>query len=134
MIKQSISCDICGSQKRQANHWFVAYETAGELRIGDWNSSHLLFPESKHLCGESCVHKLVGEFLANSVHALARVAETAETQEVARSKMAINSTGDADLSSHSLTSAARGLTRFGLHSTRAPERLRNYTCAGNRTS
>ncbi len=41
MIRRVITCDICGSQKQQANHWFVACEKSGELRISGWNSLYL---------------------------------------------------------------------------------------------
>lgn len=69
MIRQVITCDICGSQKRQTNHWFVAWEESGELRITGWNSLHLLSPEKKHLCGETCAHKLISHFLPRLVEA-----------------------------------------------------------------
>lgn len=67
MIRQAISCDICGSEKRQTNHWFVAYEQAGELRISGWTSRHRMRTDSKHLCGQTCLHKLVDEFMAKSI-------------------------------------------------------------------
>ncbi|HTW81317.1 MAG TPA: hypothetical protein VME23_17350 [Terracidiphilus sp.] len=67
MIRQAISCDICGSEKRQTNHWFVAYEFGGELRLSGWSSRHRLRPGSKHLCGQTCLHKLVDEFMAKSI-------------------------------------------------------------------
>jgi hypothetical protein len=67
VIRQAITCDICGSQKHQTNHWFVAYEESGELRIRGWNSLHLLSHETKHLCGEACVHKLISYFLMRLV-------------------------------------------------------------------
>ena len=67
MIRQAISCDICASEKRQTNHWFVAYEQAGELRISGWSSRHKLRPGSKHLCGQTCLHKLVDEFMAKAI-------------------------------------------------------------------
>jgi len=67
VIRQAISCDICASEKRQTNHWFVAYEKAGELRVSGWNSRHRLRPGSKHLCGQTCLHKLVDEFIAKSI-------------------------------------------------------------------
>jgi hypothetical protein len=67
VIRQAITCDICGSEKRQTNHWFVAYEVGGELRMGGWTSRHRLRPESKHLCGQTCLHKLVDEFMAKSI-------------------------------------------------------------------
>ena len=67
MIRQVVTCDICGTQKQQTNHWFLASEESGELRISGWNSSHLLSPEAKHLCGETCAHKLISQFLMKLV-------------------------------------------------------------------
>jgi len=67
VIRQAISCDICGNEKRQTNHWFVAYDRGGELRVAGWSSRNRLRPGSKHLCGQTCVHKLVDEFMANAI-------------------------------------------------------------------
>ena len=67
MIRQAISCDICGTEKRQTNHWFVAYEQGGELRVSGWTSRHRLRADSKHLCGQTCLHKLMDEFMAKSI-------------------------------------------------------------------
>ncbi len=67
MIRQAISCDICAAEKRQTNHWFVAYEQGGELRVSGWTSRHKLRQDSKHLCGQTCLHKLVDEFMAKSI-------------------------------------------------------------------
>jgi hypothetical protein len=67
MIRQAISCDICAAEKRQTNHWFVAYEQGGELRVSGWTSRHRLRQDSKHLCGQTCLHKLVDEFMAKSI-------------------------------------------------------------------
>lgn len=67
VIRQVITCEICGSQKQQTNHWFVAYEESGELRISGWNTLHLFCPETKHLCGETCAHKLISHFLMGLV-------------------------------------------------------------------
>lgn len=66
MIRQAISCDICGNEKRQTNHWFVAYEHAGELRVSGWNSRARSKTGTKHLCGQTCLHKLVDEFIARA--------------------------------------------------------------------
>jgi hypothetical protein len=83
MIQQVITCDVCGTPKRQSNHWFVACEQSGELRIGGWRSLHLFSPETKHLCGETCVHKLISHYLMRLVDggtpASADKAEAAET-------------------------------------------------------
>ena len=67
MIRQAISCDICATEKRQTNHWFVAYEQGGELRMSGWNSRYKLRQGAKHLCGQTCLHKLVDEFMAKSI-------------------------------------------------------------------
>jgi hypothetical protein len=67
VIRQAISCDICASEKKQTNHWFVAYEQGGELRVGGWNSRNRLRPGSKHLCGQTCLHKLMDELMAKSI-------------------------------------------------------------------
>ena len=82
MIRQVTYCDVCGAQRRETNHWFIAYELSGELRASGWTSQSLHHPGIKHLCGESCLHKLLSEFLASSaqtqtVHTEAFVAQSA---------------------------------------------------------
>lgn len=67
MIRQAISCDICATEKRQTNNWFVAFEQGGELRVSGFNSRNRLRPGSKHLCGQTCLHKLVDEFMARTI-------------------------------------------------------------------
>jgi hypothetical protein len=67
LIRQAISCDICGSEKKQTNHWFVAHEQGGELRLTGWSSRNRLRPGSKHLCGQICLHKLVDEYMARTI-------------------------------------------------------------------
>jgi hypothetical protein len=72
VIRQAISCDICGTEKRQTNHWFVAYEQSGELRVSGFASRRRGRAGSKHLCGQTCLHKLVDEFMATSIAARSR--------------------------------------------------------------
>src|ERR1035438_1065140 len=67
VIRQAISCDICGTEKKQTNHWFVAYDQGEELRVSGWNSRNRLRPGFKHLCGQTCVHKLVDDFMARAL-------------------------------------------------------------------
>ena len=66
MIRQIVSCDICGEEKEQTNHWFVAYDHGGEFRVSGLTPSNSQDREAKHLCGESCVHKLLDEFLIST--------------------------------------------------------------------
>ena len=81
MIRQAISCDICGAEKRQTNHWFVAYTHGGELRINAWNAQKKLRAGSKHLCGQTCLNKLLDEFVARTMANRAQplIAEPLET-------------------------------------------------------
>lgn len=67
MIRQAISCDICGAEKKQTNHWFVVCEQGGELRVSGWSSRNRLRAGSKHLCGQTCLHKLLDDFLARTI-------------------------------------------------------------------
>jgi hypothetical protein len=67
VIRQAISCDICGAEKRQTNHWFVAYEQGEELRLCGWSSRQRKRPGSKHLCGQKCLHKLVDDYMARAI-------------------------------------------------------------------
>ncbi len=69
MIRQAISCDICGTEKQLTNHWFVAYDLAGELRISGWNSRNRQRAGARHLCGQTCLHKLVDDFMAKAISA-----------------------------------------------------------------
>jgi hypothetical protein len=79
MIRQAISCDICGAEKRLTNHWFVAYAHAGELRVSGWNAGGRMRAGAKHLCGQTCLHKLLDEFIAGTVSA--RTQATADPLE-----------------------------------------------------
>jgi len=67
VIRQAISCDICGAEKKQTNHWFVVSEQGGELRVSGWSSRIRLRAGTKHLCGQTCLHKLVDEFMARTI-------------------------------------------------------------------
>ncbi|MGB8028474.1 MAG: hypothetical protein WCF30_02315 [Terracidiphilus sp.] len=96
MIRQAISCDICASEKRQTNHWFVAYEQAGKLRVSGWSSRHKLRPGSKHLCGQTCLHKLVDEFMAKTIAVRAQRSVDEPAEEIAPHPPAVR---DASLTS-----------------------------------
>ncbi|MDR3739638.1 MAG: hypothetical protein P4L40_11535 [Terracidiphilus sp.] len=80
MIRQAISCDICGTDKQQTNHWFVAYAHNGELRICDWTSQSRLRSGTRHLCGQTCLHKLVDEFLAGTIAVRPPAADKTEAE------------------------------------------------------
>jgi hypothetical protein len=92
VIRQAISCDICASEKKQTNHWFVAHEQNGELRVAGWNSRNRLRPGTKHLCGQICLHKLVDEFMARTIAVRAQAGGADETgQQVAGTDASLTS-------------------------------------------
>jgi hypothetical protein len=120
VIRQAISCDICGSEKKQTNHWFVAYDQGGELRVSGWSTRNKLRPGSKHLCGQTCLHKLVDNFMARTL--AAPVQQAAEDEVVER---AVGS--DASLTSNTaygeIESSARLITTpTPVAPVRAPQR------------
>ncbi len=64
MIRQAVTCDICGTDKKATNHWFVALDLGAELRLSGWDSPNCQIAGSKHLCGNACLHKMVDVFMA----------------------------------------------------------------------
>src|SRR5579859_2154091 len=67
VIRQAISCDICGTEMLNANHWFVARATGRELRISAWDANSRR-RSVKHLCGHKCLHKLLDDFTAQTLN------------------------------------------------------------------
>jgi hypothetical protein len=126
VIRQAISCDICASEKKQTNHWFVAYEQAGELRVSGWNSRNRQRPGAKHLCGQTCLHKLVDDFMARTLVKSPAIGETAEQEMEANFvQPAVPQMNDT-----SLAAPARGYARSGTPSrtrTEMPSRTRTET-------
>lgn len=51
-----------------ANHWFVAFDQGQDLRLSAWNARTRLRAGAKHLCGQTCLHKLVDDFLAQALN------------------------------------------------------------------
>ena len=49
------------------NHWFAASEHGSQLRVSHWDTRSRLRPGTKHLCGQTCLHKLVDEFTARAL-------------------------------------------------------------------
>lgn len=97
VIRQSISCDICGTEKKQTNHWFVAYEQGAELRVSGWNACNRLRPGTKHLCGQTCLHKLMDDFMARTIAvrpAQAAVEELADAIPVMPTDTSLTVAGD----------------------------------------
>jgi hypothetical protein len=68
VIRQAISCDICGTEMQHTTHWFVATDGGPELRVSKWDARGRSRPGTKHLCGQTCLHKLLDEFTARTLN------------------------------------------------------------------
>jgi hypothetical protein len=108
VIRQAISCDICGTEKKQTNHWFVAYDQGAELRVSGWNSRNRLRPGSKHLCGQTCLHKLVDDFLARTLSSrMSKAVQNDAEDELARPAVKTDSSLTSSVAYEEFESSAR---------------------------
>jgi hypothetical protein len=61
------NCDICGAQRKEANHWFAVYPAGEGITFLDWKramlSGRLDIIGVSFICGQACAHKLLDQFL-----------------------------------------------------------------------
>lgn len=122
VIRQAISCDICATEKKQTNHWFVAYEQGGELRVSGWHSRNRLRPGSKHLCGQTCLHKLVDEFFAKAIAQRGGASAAADNADVKERAAGVDASLTSDAAFVEFESSARLITPTAL-ATKTPAGL-----------
>lgn len=62
-----VTCDVCGAQKREVNHWFVLAVTEDKyLHCTSAENVYEKDPEQdKDCCGLECATKLFQRFLAH---------------------------------------------------------------------
>lgn len=70
--QQSITCDVCGKQKQQTNHWFIVWIYPRAVSV-EWSPDPISITGSPmedtdavdrlDVCGESCVVKKVSELI-----------------------------------------------------------------------
>jgi hypothetical protein len=62
-------CDECGAIKGDANHWLVGrYPFFGDeifFSIGLWTDAVASKPGVLHLCGDACMQRALGRFVAS---------------------------------------------------------------------
>ncbi|HLY43121.1 MAG TPA: hypothetical protein VKR52_18045 [Terracidiphilus sp.] len=78
MIRQAISCDICGAEMQHTHRCFVAFDKGTELRVSGWIARRRMHGGALHLCGQKCLHKLVDQFMARTLAAEPPAEETAQ--------------------------------------------------------
>ena len=61
------TCDVCGQQKQETNHWFMLFEHLDKLVITTWVTSdptaHKKAANVKHVCGEGCAQKALSKWM-----------------------------------------------------------------------
>lgn len=58
--KKTYTCDVCGAERHEANHWFGIGQAGDILHISPFITGR---SACWHVCGEACVMKKVSEFL-----------------------------------------------------------------------
>lgn len=53
-------CDVCGTIKKETNHWFIGLRTRTQTIIEVWNTEGSRDRTACHLCGIQCSLKWVG--------------------------------------------------------------------------
>lgn len=70
MRKETYNCDICGVERREANHWFFARSPGpGTLTVLTWEAAWALGTSAMgaegmlHLCGTECLQRYLGRWI-----------------------------------------------------------------------
>ncbi len=58
-----ISCDICGTQKKDVNHWFYGQLDSTGFTIV---KNEIETDDTIYICGQDCAHKALDKFLGKS--------------------------------------------------------------------
>jgi len=71
MEKRTYTCDVCGTDKKETNHWFAVFVMA---RVSPPPRIYVVSLQdlagcreeeaAKHVCGEQCVTKMISQSLS----------------------------------------------------------------------
>jgi hypothetical protein len=65
MKKQVFTCDECGAERKEANHWFVAVPySGGGFSLSAW-PVNCMVDGCSHLCGQACVHTFTDRYMSD---------------------------------------------------------------------
>lgn len=56
------SCDICGVDRRETNHWYWVLAKSDAITFRRWSAN--VPRTAKHVCGEGCAHRLLDQFVS----------------------------------------------------------------------
>jgi hypothetical protein len=83
MKVNTYACDVCGAQRKEANHWFAVM--IGEYRqvtIYLWGTAPVDDAFVNHICGIECLNKFVNKQLTTQLTKTDEVSTQCSTQEV----------------------------------------------------
>jgi hypothetical protein len=61
MKTEIYTCDVCGTQKKESNHWFVLFSP---FYLSTWTNEAQNVEDAVHICSSQCAHKKLEEFLS----------------------------------------------------------------------
>lgn len=65
LVRKSVYvCDVCGREKQQTNHWWIAYTSGEGFHIDKWRDGLADNDECQTLCGQECVIQAVNKYLS----------------------------------------------------------------------
>lgn len=67
-VRRVYACNVCGVERKEANHWFVARFSVLGISFTAWTREPqgvLDDEQTKHVCGQVCSHRLLDDFLSN---------------------------------------------------------------------
>lgn len=64
MTKEITTCDVCGVQKKETNHWFRADMTNRRFNVLPFNDVANGQLQVSDVCGEACLVKLLNKWLS----------------------------------------------------------------------
>jgi hypothetical protein len=60
------TCDVCGVQKKEANHWFIIFTCYPGTRLYKWSAADPTDKQAVHLCGENCVNRKIMQLIGGT--------------------------------------------------------------------
>jgi hypothetical protein len=60
-------CDVCQRPKGEGNKWLLVAGGDGSFIVYRWDDLIARDSTIRHVCGQSCLFKLLGEFLSSEV-------------------------------------------------------------------
>lgn len=58
-------CEICGTEKRDVNHWFMAEVTSAGALLSHWREDRAKVPGTHHFCGEAHSQVFLSRYFAS---------------------------------------------------------------------